>query len=84
MSEAAHPEQTELREHTAKATLGSRTMATLTTAARTISLYNASPSGAFGARWREARRGGSLALRSAGTGEVALMALARVERRDLQ
>jgi len=54
-------------------------MATITTAARTISSYNAWPGSAFGARWREARRGGSPALRSAGTGEVALIALARGE-----
>jgi hypothetical protein len=78
------PNKTELREDPAKATLSSRTMATITTAARTISSYNASPGGAFGARWREARRGGLLGLRSAETDEVALMALERVERRDLQ
>ena len=65
----------------AKATLCSRTMPTLTTAARILSLYNASPGAAFGARWRDAD---SLALRSAGTGEVAVMALARVEPRDFR
>ena len=43
------PRKTSWASTPAKATLSSRTMATITTAAGTISSYNASPGGAFGA-----------------------------------